>query len=263
MTPRLASARTAPLVAEEPEEGAVVREWIEPERSRPGRRIAGPPDRSADDPGLGQLVDDDDDGRDPEEQQPGRATGRPRRRARPAGRRRGVAAAPARRLVQRRCLRRSRIGPRHSLAVGADPAQGEPDRPGVELDRRRRARPPAAGPARDRVGQRLGGDAARYGASDRRAAASSQTSIRSSSSSSASRRRSWIARWSSRASPSARSSWVSSVSMTTTSPSSWATAVPGPRRGQDLDLVGGQGHARRAPPSRRAGSRTRRPGPRP
>ena len=43
----------------------------------------------------------------------------------------------------------------------------------------------------------------------------------------ASLRRSWIARWSSRASPSARSSGVSSVSMTTTSPSSCATAVPG------------------------------------
>ena len=51
-----------------------------------------------------------------------------------------------------------------------------------------------------------------------------------------------MARWSSRASPSARSSGVSLVSMTTTSPSSWATAVPGRGRGQDLDLVGGQGH---------------------
>ena len=52
-------------------------------------------------------------------------------------------------------------------------------------------------------------------------------STRSSRSRPASRRRSWIARWMSRASPSARSSGVSSVSMTTTSPSWWATAVPG------------------------------------
>ena len=51
-------------------------------------------------------------------------------------------------------------------------------------------------------------------------------SIRSSRASPASRRRSWMARWSSRASPSATSSGVSSVSMTTTRPWSWATAVP-------------------------------------
>ena len=50
---------------------------------------------------------------------------------------------------------------------------------------------------------------------------------RSSSASSACLRRSWIARVSSRASPSARSSGVSVVSMTTTTPSSCATAVPG------------------------------------
>ena len=63
-------------------------------------------------------------------------------------------------------------------------------------------------------------------------------------------RRSWIARWSSRASPSARSSAVSSVSMTTTRPSSWATAVPGrgvarisTSSGARVDA--GQGHASR------------------
>ena len=153
----------------------------------------------------------------------------------------------------------------HSLAVASDPAQGDPDRAGVELDLG--GRDPVRRPAgHDRVGQRLGRDRRDVRPGRSPAAASTQTSIRSSSSSSASRRRSWIARCSSRASPSARSSGVSSVSMTTTSPSSWATAVPGrgvaristssgasvtPARvtrpvGADLDLArAGRGHDRR------------------
>src|SRR6266540_845141 len=64
--------------------------------------------------------------------------------------------------------------------------------------------------------------------------------------SSASLRRSWIARCSSRASPSARSSGVSRVSMTTTRPSSWATAVPG----RGVSWISTSSAARLSPASR-------------
>ena len=97
------------------------------------------------------------------------------------------------------------------------------------------------GTAHDGVGERLLGDGGEMGARPRSVRPSTHSSIRSSRARPASFRRSWIARWSSRASPSARRSSVSSVSITTTSPSSWATAVPGRGRGEDLDLVRGEG----------------------
>ena len=56
--------------------------------------------------------------------------------------------------------------------------------------------------------------------------------------------------------PRPSSSGVSVVSMTTTMPSSWATAVPGTRRGQDLDLVRRQVDAAPAPRCRRRGRST-------
>ena len=85
-------------------------------------------------------------------------------------------------------------------------------------------------PARPIDGRHRRGSPRRRTADARRrrsARPSTQSSIRSSRARPASLRRSWIARWSSRASPSARRSSVSWVSMTTTRPSSWATAVPG------------------------------------
>ena len=129
------------------------------------------------------------------------------------------------------------LGVRHRPTVAAGVARRPMrHRPGIELDRRPRARQAAGGPD-DPSASVSAATAARCGSSAA-GTGSSHRSIRSSSSSPASRRRSWIARWSSRASPSARSSAVSSVSMTTTSPSSCATGGPRPRRGEDLDLVG-------------------------
>ena len=95
------------------------------------------------------------------------------------------------------------------------------------------------------------------------ASPSTQSSIRSSRARPASLRRSWIARWSSRASPSARRSSVSSVSMTTTRPSSWATAVPGRGVARISTSSGGEGDAGERHGAVRRGTRPRSRGRRP
>ena len=120
----------------------------------------------------------------------------------------------------------------------------------LEADRRRRARRAAI---RSRCGVSRSAVAA---------GASIHSSIVASSDSSACLRRSWTARVSSRASPSARSSSVSMVSITTTMPSSWATAVPG----RGVARISTSSAASSWPPSRtprRAGTRPRWRGPRP
>ena len=149
-----------------------------------------------------------------------------------------------------------RRGPSSGAAGVADTPEGDPRLAGLELhDGRRSPRP-----GRDRGGSRRPASrrrrSPRYGPRPRGRGPSTQSSIRSSSSSSASLRRSWIARWSSRASPSARSSGVRVVSMTTTRPSSWATAVPGRGVAWISTSSGRQGHAGERSPNRRRGSRT-------
>ena len=124
--------------------------------------------------------------------------------------------------------------PARRSAIRASPASRRTD-----ADRRRRPAPRRAA-ARRRASR---WPPTRGTARPPRRRPSTHRTIRSSRSSSASLRRSWIARWSSRASPSARSSGVSSVSSTTTRPSSVRDRGARPRRRLDLDLVGGERHA--------------------
>src|SRR4051794_19463754 len=185
-----------------------------------------------DDPGLRELVEDDDHDRDSGEQHPS-ANGRPApRRGMGFGRRRrrdvqvvvddlvvhvGVPHPP-------RGLGQGVVQPVHAYvpparwrAIVASPASSRTlaarASPGAAPRRRSSASVSAATPAR-------------YGSRAPSPGASIQSTILSSSSSPASLRRSWTARCSSRASPSARSSGVSAVSMTTTIPSWSATAAP-------------------------------------
>ena len=147
--------------------------------------------------------------------------------------------------------RRARSSPRSRRAV----RERDPDLAGLERDRCRlgvRGRRLAAQLVDERLGRdRRRGTARRPGATAVDPEHDPVVELEA-----ASLRRSWTARWSSRASPSARSSGVSVVSMIATRPVVVGDGRARPRRRLDLDLVGRERLAGRGSPTRRRGSRT-------
>ena len=166
--------------------------------------------------------------------------------------RRTTAPARPRKSVQRR----RRCGPDSGLVRGSGEAsasatqvlQGDAHLARLQCHGATWPRQPGAGCQPDLVGEGVASPPPPGGmpaAPARSAGPSRKRRMRASSVSSACLRRSCTARVSSRASPSARSSGVSSVSMTTTMPSSWATAVPG----RGVARISTSSGKRRTPPS--------------